>query len=169
MNYIFDEQERIKARSIKKIMLFSYLLLFAIFLTAVLLIAFVPSRDVSRRFHILFVIINASITIVFLCFSLFFYVLKFKPIRFYVRMFRDMDSGLQDEATGIFVEYDKSITTKDGLSFYSLVLDAVPLRRDDISIRKVLIEKSRPKPDLITGERVKVITHANILVAWEKA
>jgi len=83
-------------------------------------------------------------------------------------MFRDMDSGLKDEATGVFVEYDKTFTTKDGLTFYSLVLDAVPLRRDDISIRKVLIEHTRPEPDILAGERVRVVTHANILVAWER-
>ena len=155
-------------RRLRSIILISYLLLFAVFLTVVFCIAFVPSRDFSRRYQWILIIINITITTLFLCGSLFFYGLKFRRVRYYARMFRDMESGLKDEATGIFVEYDKTLTTKDGLTFYSLVLDAVPLRRDDISIRKVLIEHTRPKPDLLEGERVKVVTHANILVAWER-
>lgn len=168
MNYVFNEKEMASARRKKRIILISYLIIFIVFLITVLCIVFVPSRNFSRHYHWVLVIINITLTTLFLCGSLFFYGLKFRLIRYYTRMFRDMDSGLKDEATGVFVEYDKTFTTKDGLTFYSLVLDAVPLRRDDISIRKVLIEHTRPEPDILAGERVRVVTHANILVAWER-
>jgi len=168
MNYIFTPQEQERARRKKRNLLIMYFVILALFLAVVLGITFIPPRNVSRRFQPLFVITNITLTTFMGGFSLFFFALKFRLVRYYAKMFRDMNSGLKDEATGIFVEYDQSLTTKDGLTFYSLVLDAVPLRRDDISIRKVLIEHTRPKPELNVGDRVKVVTHANILVSWEK-
>jgi len=167
MNYVFSSQEKEQARRQKRNLLLLYFGILAVFLAIVLCVMFIPPREVSRQYEPLFIIINITLTALMGGFTLFFFALKFRLVRHYAKLFRDIDSGLKDETTGVFVEYDPALTSKDGLTFYSLVLDAVPLRREDISIRKVLIEHSRPKPELISGQGVKVITHANILVAWE--
>ena len=58
---------------------------------------------------------------------------------------------------------------KDGVYFYTMVLKTKPLRRDDIDERKLLVEHTVPKIELTEGTRLKLISHANILVAYEIA
>ena len=48
-----------------------------------------------------------------------------------------------------------------------MVLKTRPLRRDDIDERKLLIEHTVPKIELNEGARLKLMSHANILVAYE--
>ncbi len=82
-------------------------------------------------------------------------------------MLRDMDTGLKDTIEARFMGYDDALGMKDGVYFYSMLLKTRPLRRDDIDERKLLIEQTVPKPDLIEGTKLKVVSHANILVAYE--
>ena len=83
-------------------------------------------------------------------------------------MLRDMERGLKDTSEGTFLRYDDTVTMKDGVYFYSMELDCKPLRRDDITLRKVLIERTVPKPEFSEGDKIRFVTHANILVSYEK-
>ena len=168
MNQVFSDSEISRARHLKRMMLILYFLSLGVFLGIALVLIFAPSRAWSRDNQVVLIIAGVTLTTLFGGFSLFFFGVKFRLVRHYARMFRDMKSGLKDEVVGVFVEFDESLSTKDGLTFYSLVLDNLALRREDISIRKVLIEHTRPKPELTAGQKVRVVTHANILISWEK-
>jgi hypothetical protein len=81
-------------------------------------------------------------------------------------MLRDMASGLTDETVVKFVGFDGNVTMKDGVYFYSMTVLAKPLKREDINERRVLIERTIPRPAFVEGRKLKIRTHANILTAY---
>ncbi|MCI8459050.1 MAG: hypothetical protein HFE46_05235 [Clostridia bacterium] len=171
MTYVIDEQEKAKARRTKKRLFWSW---FACLTAAVLIVTaltltafFLVENYRNRSYTPLFAVAAAFVAIGFACGSLFFFAVKYRLTRKYVRMLRDMDTGLKDTIEARFMGYDDALGMKDGVYFYSMLLKTRPLRRDDIDERKLLIEQTVPKPDLIEGTKLKVVSHANILVAYE--
>ena len=120
-----------------------------------------------RTYTPLLAFLSALVGTGFACGSLFFFAVKYRLTRKYVRMLRDMDRGLKDTFEGTFLGYEDTLGMKDGVYFYSMVLKTRPLRRDDITERKLLIEQTVPKIKLNEGAKLRFVSHANILVAYE--
>lgn len=171
MTDLFSEEQKAAARREKKKLLFIWLGVLTAFVALVLVFVILNIvqvnlyRDRSLRLAGTLVCIVASIA--FGCFTLFFFSIKYRLTRKYCRMLRDMDHGLKDTVEGKFVEYDENVSMKDGVYFYAMVLDCKPLKREDITMRKVLIEHTVPKLELAPGTRLKIVSHANILVSYE--
>ncbi len=169
---VFTEQEKKDAFAEKKklwtlwfIALGVYLLLEAAMIT-INIVLIVTER--SRAVYMPFMIISIILCIIFGFGSMFFFSIKFRLTSKYCRMLKEMKVGLKDKTHGKFICIEKDIVEKDGVFFYSLVLDCPPLRRGDITERKVLVERNHALPEFSVGERIEFITHANILMAYER-
>lgn len=171
MTYVFSEKEKAAARREKKILFWTWFALLIVYLGALASLISVDLYLVEvhrNRSHTFWMgALSTVLTIAFFSYTLFFYAIKFRLTRRYVRMLRDMDKGLKDEFEGTFMGYDESLGMKDGVYFYSMMLKTKPLRRDDIDERKLLIEQTVPKIELTEGAKLKLVSHANILVAYE--
>lgn len=171
MTEIFSLAQKTKARKAKRNLWLIWGVAFAVYLAIVITLIAVDIyivtvyRDRSYMLWMMLVCIAASI--LFGGFSLFFFSIKFRLTSKYVRMLKDIERGLRDTIEAKFISYDESITNKDGVFFYSMILDTRPLRREDITERKMLVEQTVPKPQLIEGTVMRVVSHANILVSYE--
>lgn len=171
MVYVFDSKEKAAAIREKKLLLGLWLtglaVVAAIVAALITVSVYMVNVHRNRSFTLLFGVICAVLTIGYACFSLFFFAIKFRLTRKYVRMLRDIDRGLKDTFEGRFLGYDDSLSMKDGVYFYTMILKTRPLRRDDIDERRLLVEHTVPKPEIEEGTKLKFISHANILVAYE--
>lgn len=168
---LFSPEEIAGAKKTKKLLLVSWFVILAVYL------AFLGSfigvniyrvnvfRDRSTQGWM--TAVSIFLTILFVCYTMFFFSIKFRLTRKYVRMLKDMATGLKDETYVTFLEYDENVSMKDGVYFYTMVVDAKPLRREDITERRVLVEHTIEKPPLESGQRLKIITHANILMSYK--
>ena len=171
MTYVFDEKEKAAARREKSVLFWTWfaVLVAALVIIAVLVTVAVYQVEVNRNrdYTVLLGVICGFIAVTYGCYTLFFFAIKFRLTRKFVRMLKDMDRGLKDSFDAKFVCYEDNLSMKDGVYFYTMVLKTKPLRRDDIDERKLLVEHTVPKIELTEGTRLKLISHANILVAYE--
>lgn len=168
---VFSEEEKAAARREKKILFWTWFTLLMVYAAIVITLVCVDIYLVEahrNRSHTAWMgAVSAVLTVLFGSYSLFFFSIKYRLTRKYVKMLKEMDRGLKDTFEGKFMGYDDSISMKDGVYFYSMVLKTRPLRRDDIDERKLLIEHTVPKIELIAGTKLKMVSHANILVSYE--
>lgn len=171
MNYLFSPEDRRKAFAARKRLLIFWFALLAVYVALVGTLIGVDIYIVNvfrdRGPQVWMTVVSVLATTLFGCFSLFFFSIKFRLTRKYCKMLRDMERGLKDETEGTFLSYDMAESFKDGVIFYGMELDCKPLRRGDITYRKVLVEHTIPKIDLNPGDKLRFITHANILMAYE--
>lgn len=171
MTDVFSVEEKAAARREKKVLFWTWFALMiavlAVVVTLIVVDTYLVSVHRNRSHTVWMAVLSALLTAGFACYSLFFFAIKFRLTRKYVRMLRDMDRGLKDTFEGKFMGYDDAISMKDGVYFYSMVLKTRPLRRDDIDERKLLIEHTVPKLQLNEGAKLKLVSHANILVSYE--
>ena len=172
MTAVFSKKEIAGAFRSRRIMLSVWFVVLALYIgaitTMVVLNAVEIAQNRSRELYLPFLAVSIILTIIFASGSLFFFGTKFKLTHRYCEMLIDMEFGLKDRGDGRFVGIEREIKEKDGVFFYSLVLLCPPLKRNDINERKILIEKDHALPEFIPGEKIKFITHANILLAYER-
>lgn len=168
---MFSQQEKAEARRQRKNLLLVWFGILAVYLIAIGTMIGVNLYQVvvyaDRGLQVPFTVLSIIFTALFGGYTLFFFSLKFRLTAKYCRMLRDIDRGLKDTTEGTFLKFDDTIAMKDGVYFYDMELDCKPLRRDDITLRKVLIEHTIPKPDFHEGDKIRFTTHANILVSYE--
>lgn len=171
MTEVFDKKEKAAARREKKILFWTWFAILVAYLALVITLVCVDLYLVEQyrnRDHTLWMGVVSSIaTAAFAGYSLFFFSVKYRLTRKFVAMLRDMDRGLKDTVDATFMGYEDALSMKDGVYFYTMVLKTKPLRRDDIDERKLLIEHTVPKIELSEGTRLRLVSHANILVAYE--
>lgn len=171
MTEMFSQADKTQSRAERKKLLILWFAALAVYLVAVGVMIGVNLYQVettaSRALQVPFTVLAVALSVLFGCFTLFFFSIKYRLTAKYCRMLKDIDRGLKDTTEGTFLRYDDTITMKDGVYFYSMELDCKPLRRDDITLRKVLIEQTIPHPDVAEGEKIRFTTHANILISYE--
>ena len=83
-------------------------------------------------------------------------------------MFKDFRSGLKSNGEGIFTGFVFQIKTKDGVEFYTMKVKCEAKdRRYNATDRELLVYKEVPPMRIGFGQKVKFITHSNILLAYE--
>ncbi len=172
MTAVFTEKEKKEAFGERKklltlwfIALGVYLALEAVMIT-LNIVAVVRDRD--RSLYVPFMLSSIILCTLFGSGSLFFFAIKYRLTRKYCRMLRDMKQGLKDKGQGVFIAINPEISEKDGVFFYRMVIDCPPMKRGDITTREILIERNHALPAFETGDVIRFITHANILMAYEK-
>ncbi|MBO5223594.1 MAG: hypothetical protein J6C23_03685 [Clostridia bacterium] len=112
--------------------------------------------------------ISVGISVVFGWYSIFFWSTTYKYTKNYALMFKNIKEGLKDKGEGVFTGYTFEIRTKDGVEFYSMKLRCEPKdRRYDSVARELLVYREVPPIPLAYGQKIKFITHSNILIAFE--
>ena len=171
MTNVFSDKEKESAKKEKSFLFWTWFagLMAVLVLDVVLVVVALYRVEVlrDRDYTILLGVIAGFVSMAYACYSLFFFAIKFRLTRKFVRMLRDMDRGLKDTFEGKFICYEDALSTKDGVYFYTMVLKTRPLRRDDIDERKLLIEHTIPKLELEEGTKLRLVSHANILVSYE--
>lgn len=168
---MFSPEEKERARKTKKILLISWFVVLAVYVALLGTLIGVNIYRVNvfrdRSTQVWMTALAIFSTVLFVCYTMFFFSIKFRLTRKYVRMLRDMETGLKDEAYVTFLKYDETVSMKDGVYFYTMVVDAKPLKREDITERRVLVEHTIEKPPLEEGQKLKITTHANILMSYK--
>lgn len=172
MTAVFTEKEKKEAFAVKRRLLIVWFITLAAFVLAEAAMITINAVDVAtnrdRRFYHAFMLISICLSTIFGGWSLFFFSIKYRLTRKYCRMLSAMKEGLKDKGRGVFVAIDPEISEKDGVFFYKVVLDCPPMKRGDITIREVLMERNHSLPPFETGDVLSFITHANVLMAYEK-
>lgn len=171
MIYVIDENQKAAAFRQKKILFWSWFTVFAVGLAAIvgMTVAATLKVSISHDRSLTYpLVISAGVILAAVCFyTLFFFSIKYRLTKRYVAMLKEMDTGITDRFDGTFLGYDDEIGMKDGVYFYGMKLKVRPLRRDDIDERRLLVEKTVPKIPFEVGTKIRFISHANILMAYE--
>ncbi len=171
MTAVFTEKEQKESFAIKRKLFTMWLISLIVYVTLiaamvvinVVFISLYRSRAVYKPFQYA----SIALSIIFSCGSVFFFSIKYRLTSKYCRMLRDMKVGTKEKNHGKFLRIDPDVTTKDGVFFYGIYLDCPPIKRGDITERKILVERTHSLPKFNPGDEIKFITYANILVAYE--
>ncbi len=107
------------------------------------------------------------ISIIFALLSYPFLAVKYTRMKNYVKILKHIQDGLKEGWTGEFIEFNRAVEVKEGVDFYSMTTYEFNSHKDEYFIRKVLLDRERPMPELNEGDMVHYITQGNILVAYE--
>lgn len=169
---VFPKIEEYYARREKKKLLTIYFVILALVLAieAFLISYFIVTVNTTqdRSLKDLFIVISSAVLVLFGWFSLIFFKLKYRRTKQYVAMFDDFQNGIKVTETGVFKGYDMKFREKAGVEFYTMkVMVKSKDRRFDDVCREILIYKQSPKIEINDGDKIKMITHSNILIAFE--
>ena len=171
MTAVFSEKEKKEAFATKKRLLTFWFIGLAVTLAVLITLAVINAVEVNRygerTLKTPFLIASIALTTIFGGASIFFFDIKYRLTSKYCNMLTGMKTGIKDHSHGTYIGLDRTITEKDGVFFYSILLDCPPLKRGDITERKILVERTHSLPAFEKGDKIKFITHANILVAYE--
>jgi hypothetical protein len=171
MTAVFSEKEKKQAFNTKKRLLVLWfvalIVTVAVIVTLAVINAVQVNRDGDRTLKVPFLITTIALSTLFGGGSIFFFDIKYKLTSRYCKMLTGMKTGIKDHSHGKFIALDRTITEKDGVFFYSILLDCPPMKRGDVTERKILVERTHSLPSFEKGDEIKFITHANILVAYE--
>ena len=108
-----------------------------------------------------------GITAIFVIFSFVYLGIKFKRVNRYYKMCLHLSTGIREQSTGSFLEYDENIQDKDGVDFKSLVFIEWNKYKNDFFERKVLVFYEKPFPEIPESANVSYITQGNVLISYE--
>lgn len=169
---VFPKIEEFYARREKKKLLTIYfiILAFVILLEAFMITFFIVTVNTTqdRSLKDLFIVLSSVVLVLFGWFSIIFFTLKYRRTKRYVTMFDDFQTGIKETETGVFKGYDMKYREKAGVDFYTMkvLVKSKDRRFDDVS-REILIYKQCPRIEINEGDKIKMITHSNILIAFE--
>ncbi len=122
----------------------------------------------DRSLYVPFALISAFLTVLYGWSAIVFLSVKYKRTKDYAQMFTDFHTGLKDEDEGIFTGYDDTLRVKDGLTFYVMKVKCkAKSKRFEDADREVLMYVESPKIEMEVGQKIKILTHSNILIAFE--
>ena len=169
---VFPKIEEFLARRTKKRLRILYFTLLALYVSAlVFMIVFALVRVNTlqdRSWLTPFTVVSILLSIAFGWFSLVFFSIKFRLTKKYVKMFDDFQTGIKEAEACTFVSYDPTVRVKDDVEFYVMNVKTPAKSRLYENIdREVLVYKQSPMLDIRAGQKMKIITHSSILVAFE--
>ncbi len=104
---------------------------------------------------------------VFVLFSGVYLGIKFKRVQKYYKKCIDVETGLTETSSGVFIETNESIQSKDGVDFKCLVFLELNPKKNNFFERKVLVFYEKPFPEIEEGVKVKYTTQGNVLKYYE--
>ena len=172
MQVIFTQNEIKEATATVKRYKFIWWLSFAVY--AALMIGMFALFSVQvgvfmdRTMKVPFMVISIIASIIFFGYTIMAYDLKYRYAKARKRMFDDIHGGVKERSEGTVIEIDMTPVQKDDVWFYSLIVECAPIRREQQNIRRLLIERGRPAPDLRANDKIEFVIHAGILIGYEK-
>lgn len=110
--------------------------------------------------------LNVALSVIIGGAFLFLFKLKFRPVSKYARMLREIKKGLLEKDRGEFLMFDDTVTEKEGVEFYLMIVEERVKKRPDMPERRILIPIAKPKPDVKPGDIISYETQAGILIRY---
>lgn len=161
--YLYSQDEFSKVKRLRKQYIWAMAISFVLIVIVNILIV-VFRHSIGRP---LAIALNMSITAVYFCALWFFFSIKFRLTHKYYKTLKNIFTGIVEENTGKFLHFDDTITDKDGVEYYLMILEEKVIKRPDMPHRRVLIRKDLPYPPFSEGDIIKYHTHASILLDYK--
>jgi hypothetical protein len=107
------------------------------------------------------------VTVVWGSVSIFLWGMKLTPPRAYRKFLNEIHSGLSRETAGKVVSFSEDVSHREGLPFYQLVIN-IGDNKDPEDDRLYYWNAQKTKPAFIPGEHVKITSHGNDIIAYQK-
>lgn len=107
--------------------------------------------------------LTVTLSILYGAIAIFLYNLRIAPVTAYRRYLRDISRGLRREAQGTLVRLDSDETFKEGVRFYTLVVNIDP-KLDPEGERLFYYDVCKPLPPSRVGDQVHVLSHGNYVL-----
>lgn len=111
--------------------------------------------------------IQFPLTAVFIIFSFIYLGIPYKRVNKYCKLCKLIQMGLNESCIATYLRTDKTITSKDGVDFKSLIFSVWNKYRNVYFERKVLVFYEKPFPQLEEGQTYKFVTQGNVLLEYE--
>ena len=98
---------------------------------------------------------------------IFLWEMKLSPVLAYRRYLRSVAQGMTRTAEGVLVSLAEEGTFKEGV-FFSVMILNVDEKMDPEGERLFYVDRCKTRPALVPGDRVRVTSHGNYVVSWEK-
>ena len=167
METIFQDQDLIAAFSQKRRLFWIYIAVAAVF--AALLIGCIvwfvslPYEDDLAYLPQLILCVGACL---FIIFSYVYLGIKFQRSRKYYKMISSLSIGIKHVNNSYFLRYDEP-ELKDSVDYYVLTMCEWSKKKSEYLDRKIYCEKEKPLPAFQAGDKVRYLTHGNIMIAYE--
>ena len=167
METIFQDQDLIAAFSQKRRLFWIYIAVAAVF--AALLIGCIvwfvslPYEDDLAYLPQLILCVGACL---FIIFSYVYLGIKFQRSRKYYKMISSLSIGMKHVNNSYFLRYDEP-ELKDSVDYYVLTMCEWSKKKSEYLDRKIYCDKEKPLPAFQAGDKVRYLTHGNIMIAYE--
>lgn len=167
METIFQDQDLIAAFSQKRRLFWIYIAVAAVF--AALLIGCIvwfvslPYEDNLAYLPQLILCVGACL---FIIFSYVYLGIKFQRSRKYYKMISSLSIGIKHVNNSYFLRYDEP-ELKDSVDYYVLTMCEWSKKKSEYLDRKIYCDKEKPLPAFQAGDKVRYLTHGNIMIAYE--
>lgn len=167
METIFQDQDLIAAFSQKRRLFWIYIAVAAVF--AALLIGCIvwfvslPYEDDLAYLPQLILCVGACL---FIIFSYVYLGIKFQRSRKYYKMISSLSIGIKHVNNSYFLRYDEP-ELKDSVDYYLLTMCEWSKKKSEYLDRKIYCDKEKPLPAFQAGDKVRYLTHGNIMIAYE--
>lgn len=114
-----------------------------------------------------YVVVAVSIlTGLFILFSVPYMGISYRRSKSYVKMLRFISVGLKEYSVLPFREID-DWTTRDGVDVNVALFGVKNVKKDEELLRRIFVDGEKDFPPFRAGDRVRMVTQGNLLIAYE--
>ena len=166
-NYFNNEiLEQAKIQRKKTLTIYLLILVLYLALSTVVLVRYMQLPYASPKIGTIKTV-EFVLTFIMLIFSFIYLGIKFKRVNKFYIMCRNMSTGLKEEYTASFFEYDESLNTKDGVDVKALIFLQWNKFKNEYFERKVWVFYEKPFPEFKENDMVRFVTQGNVLIKYE--
>ena len=167
METIFQDQDLIAAFSQKRRLFWIYIAVAAVFagllIGCIVWFVSLPYEDDLAYLPQLILCVGACL---FIIFSYVYLGIKFQRSRKYYKMISSLSIGIKHVNNSYFLRYDEP-ELKDSVDYYVLTMCEWSKKKSEYLDRKIYCDKEKPLPAFQAGDKVRYLTHGNIMIAYE--
>lgn len=169
---LYTEKDYENAVKLKKKLLTIYFIVFgvifavcAVIFTAYLLMPYPSSVELTAKKN-LYEFLVCAISVAFILFSFAYLCVPYRRAKYYLRMLDDMKIGEKITSEGTFMQNETKITEERFVEYKTMVVIEWSDKTQEYMRRNILVDKEKSMPDFKSGDIVKYVTHANMLMAY---
>lgn len=163
----FDQEEIVKTRKQKRNLMTVFFCVLAAYIATVIIFIIETYNLPFGKSPALYKLIEYSVTALFVIFCFIFLGIPFRRLNRYYKLVVNLETGIKEENTAAFLDYDDAIHDKDGVDCKALTFLEWNKYKKDYFERKVLVFYEKDFPDIPAGAEVRFITQGNFLIEYE--
>lgn len=167
MTEYFDKEEVNKTKKKRKKLLTVFFCVLAAYLATVIIFIIEAYNLPYGKSFALYKLVEYTITALFVIFTFIFLGIPFRRLNRYYKLLINLETGIREENTAVFLDYDDTLHDKDGVDCKALTFLEWNKYKKDYFERKVLVFYEKDFPDIPVSAEVKFITQGNFLIEYE--